>query len=226
MKWTRPAGRVHNASRYDETRRRGIAMERKHISPVTALALALLPMPAAAQSAGPAAEKSTAQEPAKETPKATDKPAVTPASIKSDGAAKSEAMHPFAALAGSWSGGGTLSTSSGTRERLRCRAHYTVGQGGKSLNMSIRCAGDSYRFDLNSSVVDRRGRIFGRWSESSYNVSGSVSGTASGSHIRAMARGDSFSAGLAVTLHGGRHTVTISPQGTFITAVHVAFRKG
>ena len=138
---------------------------------------------------------------------------------------RGEGRRPFGPLAGSWSGGGTLTTSSGTRERLRCRAHYSVGQGGRSLQLGIRCAGDSYRFDLASSVVARRGRIFGRWSESSYNVSGTVSGTASGDRVRALAHGDTFSAGLALTTRGNRQTVVITPQGAAITGVHLLLQR-
>jgi hypothetical protein len=138
---------------------------------------------------------------------------------------RGEGRRPFGPLAGSWSGGGTLTTSSGTRERLRCRAQYSVGQGGRSLQLGIRCAGDSYRFDLASSVIARRGRIFGRWSESSRNVSGTVSGTASGDRIRALARGDTFSAGLALTTRGNRQSVTITPQGAAITSVHLSLLR-
>ena len=138
---------------------------------------------------------------------------------------RDEGRRPFGPLAGSWSGGGTLTTSSGTRERLRCRAHYSVGQGGRSLQLGIRCAGDSYRFDLASSVVARRGRIFGRWSESGYNASGTVSGTASGDRIRALARGNTFSAGLALTTRGNRQSVAITPQGAAITGVHLSLQR-
>src|SRR4029079_15693816 len=35
--------------------------------------------------------------------------------------------HPFAALAGSWSGGGTIDLTNDIHERLRCRANYTHG---------------------------------------------------------------------------------------------------
>jgi hypothetical protein len=138
---------------------------------------------------------------------------------------RGEGRRPFGPLAGSWTGGGVLTTSSGTRERLRCRAHYSVGQGGRSLQLGIRCAGDSYRFDLASSVVARRGRIFGRWSESSFNVSGTVSGTASGDRIRALAHGDTFSAGLALTTRGIRQSVTITPQGAAIIGVHLSLQR-
>jgi len=139
--------------------------------------------------------------------------------------AKVGSEQAFAQMAGSWSGGGTLSLSSGTRERLRCRAQHSVGQGGRSLSLSIRCASDSYRFDLTSDVVNRRGRIYGRWSESSNGVSGTIAGRASGGRIRAIATSNTFTAGLSITTHGGRQSVTISPRETFISGVHIALRK-
>jgi hypothetical protein len=134
-------------------------------------------------------------------------------------------VHPFVAMAGAWSGGGTLTTSSGERNRLRCRANYNAGHGGKSLRLSIRCASDSYNFDLSSNVVDRNGRIYGDWRESNYSVSGTVSGRLSGDRIQAMAKGDSFSAGLSLTTRGNRQSVSITPRETFITGVYIALHK-
>jgi hypothetical protein len=53
------------------------------------------------------------------------------------------AISPFAAMAGSWSGGGILSSSDGTQERLRCRAAYDVSAAGTELGLNLRCASDS-----------------------------------------------------------------------------------
>jgi len=139
--------------------------------------------------------------------------------------AKVQSEHAFAQMAGSWSGGGTLSLSSGTRERLRCRAHHSIGQGGRSLSLSIRCASDSYRFDLTSDVVNRRGRIYGRWSESSNGVSGTIAGRAAADRIRAVATSNTFTAGLSITTHGSRQSVSITPRETFISGVHIALRR-
>ena len=44
------------------------------------------------------------------------------------------AVGPFGAMAGSWAGGGTLTLSDGSAERLRCRASYDVGGAGTDLN--------------------------------------------------------------------------------------------
>src|SRR3979409_251777 len=64
---------------------------------------------------------------------------------------------PFAGMAGTWSGGGTVTLDDGSSERIRCRASYAVGMGGNGLNQSLTCASDSYRFNLASNVVANGG---------------------------------------------------------------------
>ena len=61
---------------------------------------------------------------------------------------------PFSGMAGSWSGSGTITTSAGS-ERLRCRVRYVVTSGGATLQQDLRCASDSYRFDVRSDVTYR-----------------------------------------------------------------------
>ena len=60
---------------------------------------------------------------------------------------------PFAGLAGSWTGSGSISLSDGSKERLRCKATYQVSAADARLQQSLRCASDSYRFDLNSDIA-------------------------------------------------------------------------
>jgi hypothetical protein len=141
------------------------------------------------------------------------------------GNAAQAAASPFAAMAGSWSGGGVLNTTDGTQEQLRCRASYDVGGTGAELRLNLRCASDSYNFDLASEVEYRGGMIEGSWNEASRNASGTISGRAAGGRIEALAQGDSFSAGLSLTTRGNRQTVSIHPQGTSITAVSLALER-
>ncbi|WGS23445.1 MULTISPECIES: hypothetical protein [unclassified Bradyrhizobium] len=119
---------------------------------------------------------------------------------------------PFLAMAGSWSGGGTLTTSDGMQERLRCRARYDVAGTGAELSLSLRCASPSYNFDLASNVEYRGGAISGAWTEASRNASGTISGRAIGDHVEAAARGNNFSANLSLTTRGGRQSVSIRPD--------------
>jgi hypothetical protein len=132
---------------------------------------------------------------------------------------------PFANLAGAWSGGGTLTMANGETERLRCRATYNVGNGGSDLRLSLKCASQSYNFDLGSAVIAQGGRISGTWSESSRNAGGTISGRATADHVEAAASGQSFSANLSLTTKGNRQTVSIRSPGTDIAGVSLALNR-
>ena len=146
-------------------------------------------------------------------------------SLSLAGSAMAAPASPFAAMAGSWSGSGVLNTSDGQREQLRCRAAYDVAGSGTELRLNLRCASQSYNFDLASEAEYRGGAISGSWTETSRNASGTLSGRAIGDHIEAAARGDNFSANLSLTTRGGRQTVSIRPQGTNVTAVSLALNR-
>jgi len=134
-------------------------------------------------------------------------------------------VHPFAAMAGTWTGGGKIDLTNDIHEKLRCRAQYTYTASSSSLSLSIRCASDNYKFELTSHVVDRNGSLSGTWQETAYNVSGSISGRMNGGHINAMARGDSFTAALVVNTNGNRQSVTITPEKTYIINVQIGLGK-
>jgi hypothetical protein len=135
------------------------------------------------------------------------------------------ASGPFANMAGSWTGGGTLTMSGGQSERLRCRASYGVADDGRNLRLNLHCASDSYDFNLTGDVQYQRGAIAGSWSESSHNAAGTISGRADGNRIEAVARGDNFSASLALTTGQGRQSVVIEPQGTDVRTVAVRLNR-
>src|SRR5262245_47443665 len=132
---------------------------------------------------------------------------------------------PFTSMSGQWSGTGTLTMSNGTEDRLRCLASYMVGQGGTSARLNIRCASDTYKFDLVSSVVDNGGNISGQWSEASRNARGTITGRSSGDRIEVVARSDVFTAALSLNTNRSRQSVTIPPQGTDVTKVSLTLSK-
>ena len=135
------------------------------------------------------------------------------------------ATSPFFAMAGSWSGGGTITMANGLRERVRCRAAYGVAERGENLRLNLRCASDSYNFDLAGDVAYRGGAISGSWSEAAHNVAGTISGRAIGERIVAAANGSNFAASLSLTTHGNRQSVAIQPQGTDVTEVLITLNK-
>jgi hypothetical protein len=131
----------------------------------------------------------------------------------------------FAGMAGSWFGDGAIDLSNGTREPIRCRARYAVGADGSEMRQDLVCASDSYRFNVDSSLVEDAGEISGTWSESTRNVGGEVTGVARGGSIQAQVSGGSFVARLTVQTNGNSQLVTIQPQGTDVRAVSVRLRK-
>ena len=95
---------------------------------------------------------------------------------------------PFERLAGHWVGSGTIDLSSGAREPIRCRAAYDVLAERRNLQINIRCASDSYNFNLFSNAVLAGRAVSGTWSESTHGVAGTISGTAEGDHIHVSGR--------------------------------------
>jgi hypothetical protein len=134
---------------------------------------------------------------------------------------------PFLHLAGTWSGAGTISTSGGTRERIRCVATYRVGEAGHAVQQDLRCASDSYKFNVVSVVRSEGGKVSGTWSETSRGASGALVGSANESQIVATVEGTGFSAGLSLITRGSSQSVNIRPSGaTDIVEVSVSLHKG
>lgn len=133
-------------------------------------------------------------------------------------AAMAAPLGPFAALTGSWSGSGTIEFKDGHTERLRCRADEAGGRG-DTLQLTLRCASDSYNFELSSDVTYQDGAITGSWSEATHNAKGPLTGSARGNQIDVAARGQNFAANLRLTTQGNRQVVSISAAGSEISGV-------
>src|ERR1700720_2698902 len=68
---------------------------------------------------------------------------------------------PFLGLSGHWSGAGTVTMTDGATERIRCKAAYAVNATGKAVEQTLRCASDSYRFEISSNVISEGGSVSG-----------------------------------------------------------------
>lgn len=134
------------------------------------------------------------------------------------------AENPLTHFAGSWSGAGQIHVSNGASERIRCRGTYRPADGGISLN--LRCASDSYRFELASDIkYDGNGGISGSWNEASRQVYGSLTGKASANRIDASAQTVGFSATLAISLRGNTQSVSIRSPGSEISEVSISLSR-
>ena len=132
---------------------------------------------------------------------------------------------PFSSFEGNWTGSGTVTVDNGTKERLRCRAHYTVGGDGTTLQQNLTCASDSYKFNVVANVRAEGSALSGSWSETSRGADGQVVGRIGPTQISAQVNGPGFSARIGIAARGGRQSVTISPTGTDISNVSVTMSK-
>lgn len=138
--------------------------------------------------------------------------AVVAALVLSTSASHAQAR-PFAGLDGAWSGSGTVSLSDGSSERLRCKADYKVDSSGLALKQTLRCASDSYKFNLSSDVTSQGDRVSGQWSETNRNIFGSLQGTAGSGKIDVTVEAPGFTASLTLRTNGNKQTVQISSKG-------------
>jgi hypothetical protein len=116
---------------------------------------------------------------------------------------------PFNGLAGSWNGGGSIAIGSETHERIRCRADYQVGSAGATATILLRCASDSYTFELQSNVYYQNGEVLGNWSERTRGTGGRIVGSVKGDQIDVRIEGQSFSALLKLTTRGDKQAISI-----------------
>ncbi len=132
---------------------------------------------------------------------------------------------PFASFPGSWSGNGTVKLASGSREQIKCRASYDTLPGGTSLNIALRCAGDSYNYDFKGTANYADGRISGDWSESSKSASGRFNGVVNGDEIAARIDLPSATVTLNLITRGERQSISIRSPGSEISEVEMALRR-
>ena len=132
---------------------------------------------------------------------------------------------PFTGLDGAWNGTGTVTLADGNSERIRCRASYKVGSSGGALQQTLRCASDSYKFDLSSDVTSSGNNVTGNWSEASRGVSGQITGTATPGQINVLVQASGFAANLQVATKGNKQSVSMTSKGE-IKSVNITMNKG
>jgi hypothetical protein len=130
---------------------------------------------------------------------------------------------PFANLAGAWSGSGRILIKDGGSESIRCRVTYTVA--GAGLNQVLRCASDSYRFDLTTNVTASGSTLSGNWSETSRNVNGTLGGKINGGEIDALIEANGFSATLNMRTTGNRQVIAIRSMNTDLRGVDITLTR-
>jgi hypothetical protein len=133
---------------------------------------------------------------------------------------------PFSALHGSWAGGGTIKKSNGASERIRCRSAFET-TGAVNLLLRLRCASDSYNFDLTASLAYQSGEISGSWQEATRNVNGGISGRSAseGRQVQAVAQAVGVTSNITLTTRGNHQSVLIVTPGAEVPEITVSLEK-
>ena len=133
---------------------------------------------------------------------------------------------PFSALHGSWSGGGTIKKANGSSERIRCRSAFETS-GAANLSIRLRCASDSYNFDLSANVAYQGGEISGSWQEATRNVAGGISGRSAGEgrQVQAVAQAPGVTSNITLTTRGNHQSVSILTPGAEVPEITVSLEK-
>ncbi len=134
------------------------------------------------------------------------------------------AQPSFKGLAGSWSGGGTITLEGGAKEKVRCSG--SASGGANTLSQSIRCASTSYRFVISSSLRLEGSSVRGNFSESQYGFDASVFGKATANGFRLSLRGNTVSASGSVSGSPTSQSINLSLAGTKVRRVSINLRKG
>lgn len=135
----------------------------------------------------------------------------------------SAADGPLAPFAGNFAGAGKVTLRDGASERIRCRS--TNAASGKTVNLRVTCAGDSYKFELASDLTVEGNAISGSWNESTRGVVGTVSGRINGTSIAATASALGITAALSVRASGNSLSVSINSPGAEVQQVAVTMAK-
>ena len=136
------------------------------------------------------------------------------------------AAGPLAGFAGTWKGGGTVTTTDGGQETIRCRARYAANATGDALTIDVNCASDSYRVNLVSSVTSQDGALSGTWQETTRDIQGDVTGRVPAPNtfqasLQALGGGIEIGA----RTDGKRQAISIRVQGSDIQGVSISLKK-
>jgi hypothetical protein len=140
--------------------------------------------------------------------------------------AQTQGSGPFSSLAGNWAGGGSLAIGNSANESIRCRAQYRVGSGGATASLELRCASDSYKFELQSNVRYQNGEVLGDWSEKTRGAAGRVVGSIKGDQVNVRVEGQTFSALLSLTTRGDKQSISITgPVGREMSEASITLNR-
>ena len=124
-----------------------------------------------------------------------------------------ETASPWAKFLGNWRGSGEVIEADGAREHITCRAKYSASGGGEALTQSLKCASDSYSFDIGAYLVASGSTVSGDWQEYGRKVEGHITGHLGDGSFEGGIAGASFTAETSARVSGRRQTLSLRTKG-------------
>lgn len=129
------------------------------------------------------------------------------------------------ALAGRWSGEGSMKPSDGPFEKVRCKVAYDVKTPGRSIKLDLKCASEAYKMVLSANIEEDGNSLSGDWFESEYRQGGKIYGTDSGDLIEARIEGATAAALVTIRTRGRRQSFAMDAPGAWLSQVQIELTK-
>jgi hypothetical protein len=114
-------------------------------------------------------------------------------------------------LAGRWSGSGTVTPAIGPRESFRCVVTYSFADGSSQVKQNLRCQSPNFVFDVATQFQVRGAQVSGVWTENTFALTGTVSGTMTDTGFDLQLSNRFFQARLTVAGTGCEQSVKLVP---------------
>jgi hypothetical protein len=137
-----------------------------------------------------------------------------------------EPRGPFTRFSGAWRGAGQVVGANGNRERITCRATYTISDNGSGLTQTLVCASDSYRVDINSYIVADGHNVQGHWQETTRQVQGDLTGQIADGDFEGGVSGVGFTAKISLRASGRKQVLNIKPDAGDVSSVDIQLSRG
>jgi len=124
-------------------------------------------------------------------------------------------------LAGVWTGVGSMKPSDGPRERIRCKATYTVKQPNRSLDLDLLCASQAYKLNLQANIEQNGNELSGNWFEREYRQGGKIVGKNKEGNIEARIEGNTVAALVNIHTKADRHAFSMDAPGAWVSQVSI-----
>ena len=96
---------------------------------------------------------------------------------------------------------------------------------GNNLKQVLRCASDSYKFDLSTNVRAQGSALSGDWSETNRKLNGTIEGKAGNGQFQALVSANGFAASLEMTAKGNRQTIMMNSKNTDLRGVQITLNR-